>query len=109
MTPLIDAPLPIAPQQVFDAVVAHAAGMTSKSLFDPKSRSSACAYRAPDGNACFVGCLLTDREAAGCDRPYDPLSVRELYREGLLPERLNPHRDLLHKLQEVHDSYDIPD
>jgi hypothetical protein len=65
-----------------------------------------CAYRGKDGNACFVGCLLTDAEAAPIDRMTQEQtggSVRDAYKAQKLPDRLVPHVDLLARLQPIHD------
>jgi hypothetical protein len=37
-----------------------------------------CYYRTPDGNACLVGCLLTDEDAREADRTLDEATVLAL-------------------------------
>jgi hypothetical protein len=111
MTPLLPTDATPTAQQVFDAVVRHAAKMPGRSNFaadDGSGTSPFCAYRGKDDNACFVGCLLTDAEAAPLDRMTEEQtggSVRDAYREGKLPQRLIPHVELLGQLQPIHDNY----
>lgn len=100
-TPLFDVPHPT-PQQVFDAVVRHAATMPAPSR---GPGGDACLYRTADGNACFVGALLTDAEAKGLDHAEDNTSYSALLASERLPERL-VHQDLqslMTELQYVHD------
>lgn len=106
MTPALDpnAGTPSA-QQVFDAVVRHAAQMPEKSYDD---EADTCLYRnvtSKGENACFVGALLTDAEAARVDpdKGEEPWDVKDLNDNGLLPAHLQPHVDLLMELQHVHD------
>jgi hypothetical protein len=111
MTPLLPTDATPTAQQVFDAVVRHAATMTTKSQL-PRSTDafpSMCAYRGKDGSACFVGCLVTDEEASSMDDlSYSGGgSVGEAAEAGILPERLIPHLDLLGHLQPVHDDTEI--
>lgn len=95
-------------QQVFDAVCRHAASMTAKSV----DVTGFCKYRTDDGNACFVGALLSDSEAARMDcHSADPDndSGSGIYTLCLLmipPTRLLEHRDLLVRVQGVHDAFD---
>lgn len=96
-------PLPASPseQDVFDAIVRHAAKMPDKSIL---SGARHCAYRS-DETACFVGCLLTDEEARKGDRltMENGGSVSTLAEEGILPAHLLPHLDLLAHVQPTHD------
>lgn len=54
-----------------------------------------CLYRRPDGHMCGVGCLLEDHEV-----PKANASVKYLR----LPERLEPHRAFIIRLQKAHDN-----
>lgn len=114
-TPLATVPQPTK-QEIFDAVVAHAATMPRKcQSFIPHADDpdrlipGACVYRGPDGNACFLGGVLTDAEAA----PLDALqhssfsSIRETY-PHLIPERFRGWelRHFMGSLQSLHDIHD---
>jgi hypothetical protein len=95
-------------QQIFDAVVTHAAGMPRKCQI---KEGGACLYRGSqegdEGNACFVGALLTDDEVEKLKGP--PLGIAHFYMEdlNLIPERFqdeDKYRPLLVRLQRVHDA-----
>lgn len=110
MTPLLPTSSSPTSQEVFDAVVRHAAKMPQQSKFavNHEHEMPFCAYRGADGNACFVGCLLTDDEA----EPIDELtvegaggSVRDAQKKDLLPRRLEPQVELLAQLQPIHDDF----
>ena len=90
-------------QTVFDKAVKH--------LLTQKRRSHGkrgCAYRAPDGDMCAVGCLISDKA-------YDPkiegLAVSDYYVLSVLAESGVPTYErmqaLLTELQEVHDERPI--
>ncbi len=107
-------------QQLFDAIVEHAAQMPGKSWMNPDAKpcDQSCAYRSPDGNACFIGGLLTDEEANGLDAitaawVEDPRSgpsgaYEDLLYAGKMPERLSRYenRDFLQEMQRTHDTLD---
>lgn len=87
-------------QEIFDTVTKHLSGMKKQSL-RAGMFYELCAYRDLEGNKCAVGCLITDDEyTPEMDETGD---VSALCEEGLLPERLIPHIDLLSSLQDVHD------
>ena len=84
-------------QEVFNKVAEHL--LTQKTTsFDEDI--DCCAYRAPDGKMCAVGCLISDEE-------YKPEFEREgvgmLINKGFLPN-LKEHESLLIELQRIHDS-----
>lgn len=85
-------------QEIFDTVAAHLRGMPQRS-----SKGVSCLYRGPNGLKCAVGCLITDEEYKE-EMDYGSSSVARLLTQGLLPERLVPHVNLLSHLQHVHDS-----
>ncbi|PZP71793.1 hypothetical protein [Methylorubrum populi] len=97
-TPLAQNPAPTA-QEVFDAVARHASQMPERCY---SATDDSCLYRNGT-NACFVGALLTDDEAAGLDDREHAASARDMVKEGLMPARLVPHEQLLQELQEIHD------
>lgn len=96
-------------QQVFDKVATHL--LTQKQPAMRKDNTT-CAYRAPDGKTCAVGCLMTDEEynprfegvgitSSTFDNFFNEGS-NEGYEEGnrVMADR---HRALLFDLQDVHD------
>lgn len=102
-TPLALLPHPTK-QEIFDAVVQHAAKMPRQCYGD-----SGCLYRDETGNACFIGGLLTDEEA-GRLGSWDYSSGIGFIFDGnpeLIPERFRQDDDaetFLRNLQSVHDS-----
>lgn len=93
-----DKPAELTAQQIFDKVATH----LHKQNAQARSSQHGCAYRAPDGRRCAVGCLLTDDEY---DRGMEGARVPWLIEHGGIPRRLRPHADLLTSLQNVHDNY----
>lgn len=94
-------------QDVFDTIVRHASTMKDKSML---SGTQFCAYRSYDGGACFVGCLLTDEQAAMGDRMTRQGGgggVSDLGKRGILPSVLMPHLDLLEHIQPTHDEQNL--
>lgn len=94
-------------QDVFDAIVRHAATMEGRSILSEKQF---CAYRSRDGASCFVGCFLTDEQAAKGDRMTlagGGGSVADLAASGFLPQALMPHIGLLAHVQPTHDEEPI--
>jgi hypothetical protein len=89
----------VTPQQIFDKVARHLLKQNAKSY---DHVLGGCVYRAPDGKACAVGCLMTAKEAALADARVAG-SVDALAEDGFLPKRLMPHRRLLRSLQCIHD------
>lgn len=60
-----------------------------------------CFYKDGMGRRCGVGCLLTDEEVQGLiDQGHNGRPVSQIP----LPERLEPHRDLLQHIQAAHDN-----
>lgn len=108
----------ITAQSIFDTTARHLRAMRR-----PSKRYGRGSYRGFDGARCAVGVHLTDEE---CQLPtetrhlfVDPRivdsasgtidalglgDVQSLLSQGLLPERLVPHVDLLASLQVVHDN-----
>ena len=112
-TPLADSSMP-SKQQIFDAVVQHAARMPKKSMRqvgdDPMAKC--CAYRGEDSNACYIGGLLTDAEAAPLDTRLNSnfSSIRE-EAPDLIPLRFRSWelRHFMTGIQRIHDSEDQED
>lgn len=100
MTPLDRNSLPDEPmteQEIFDAVVAHAATMD-----EPCEVDGECRYRNDKGGACFVGALMSNAEVY--DLTGQP--VWELKEIGRLPARLDRvDVRFLEKLQDIHDMH----
>lgn len=110
ITPLLDVAQPTK-QQIFDAVVAHARQMPGKSQSiietDAGPMNGACVYRGPDGNACWIGGLLTDEEAAPLDtRTNSAFTSIRCEAPHLIPERLRGWdlRHFMGSIQGIHDS-----
>lgn len=93
-------------QEIFDTVVRHLAQQGHKALRRGVV-DNACAYRAPDGSKCAVGCLIPD-DLYRFDFEGENAWVvaRELEHE--LPW-LKAHGDLLGFLQSVHDNWPVED
>lgn len=112
-TPLLNVSNP-SKQQIFDAVVAHARQMPGKSRGIIQTETGpmpgACVYRGPDGNACWIGGLLTDEEAAPLDvRVNSSFSSIRCEAPDLIPERLRGWelRHFMGSLQSIHDSVPV--
>lgn len=90
-------------QETFDTVVTHLAGMTHRSMV-----GETCVYRAPDGNKCAVGCLITDNEY---QKKLEGLPVRHIInvQSDVMPVFADDyacHKDMLARLQDIHDQLD---
>lgn len=89
------------PQKIFDTVVQHLAKQGKRSYND---NIIGCAYRAPGGLSCAVGCLIPDDL-------YDPKMDREATDYGSLIESFpeieeyfgTDNNQLLIDLQGIHD------
>lgn len=109
--PVLDIKPETTAQEVFDAVAKHLLTQNKKSTANPNVLSG-CLYRAPNGTACAVGCLLTDAEAKSLDSGIfiaparaTPLimSIKGCIKNHTAPDRLNRYENLLADLQTVHD------
>lgn len=83
-------------QEIFDKVVTHLRTQKSRAML-----GNSCAYRAPDGKMCAVGCLIPDEL-------YDPKMENKgvmwlLVNKFTVPEFFKEHPNLLEELQTVHD------
>lgn len=90
------------PQEIFDTVATHlfAQGKRALSIKDTNN----CAYRAPAGSKCAVGCLIPDDVYT---LNMEGVHVSALfYRWPALPEWMSQNRRLLSFLQQVHDDPD---
>lgn len=61
-----------------------------------------CLYRTPEGTPCVVGAVIADEDY--CEEMDHTGGVYDLHGEKLLPEYLVPYIELLHTLQQIHDS-----
>jgi hypothetical protein len=112
-TPLLDVRNPTQ-QQIFDVVVAHARQMPGKCQGVIETESGpmpgACDYRGPNGNACWIGALLTDEEAAPLDvRQNSSFASIRAEAPDLIPERFRAWelRHFMGSIQGIHDSVPI--
>jgi hypothetical protein len=62
-------------QSLYEKMRTHLLAMPGPAWDDA---ADSCQYRTPDGNACLVGCLLTDEDAREADRTLDEASVLAL-------------------------------
>ncbi|WP_298962297.1 hypothetical protein [uncultured Methylobacterium sp.] len=91
-------PKTVLAQAIFDLVIEKAAAMPRQCI----SGDGICCLRDSNGNACFLGQIMSDDEV----RPNGRLingSADGLLQRGELPERYRDHVDLIELLQGVHD------
>jgi hypothetical protein len=84
-------------QEIFDTVARHLLTQKRRAL---QANNRTCAYRAPNGLKCAIGCLFTDDEYTPA---MEDRAIAQLWHNMLLPERLVPYTSLLARLQDVHD------
>jgi hypothetical protein len=88
-------------QTIFNTVVRHLAKQGKRAVTVEEDGSGLCVevckYRGPNGTKCAAGCLLKDSE-------YDPDMEGKPVGLIKLPKRLQPHEELLHRLQQAHDT-----
>lgn len=89
-------------QEVFDKVATHLLTQNAKA-----KNGGSCRYLADDGKRCAVGCLLPVEVARRADELAADNTVYGVARDGLLPNELAPHVDLLSRLQGIHDHVDV--
>lgn len=88
------------PQQVFDYVINHLKKQVVQAI---RPDTKGCRYRAPCGNTCAVGCLLSDDEY---DVEMEGQRVRNLIQGAELRSAFwNRHQLLLEDLQRLHDAF----
>jgi len=85
-------------QETFDTVVTHLASMTHRAI----DADETCMYRAPDGNKCAVGCLISDDEYRSTMEGSRINAVK--YMLPSFSDNYGSHVDLLTALQIVHDN-----
>lgn len=87
------------PQEIFDAVVAHARTMDKKSIkCDNFGGHPVCAYRGNGGRKCFIGALIPDEEYdIGMEMPISSFAPKEM------PYLSDESFKLLIELQSIHD------
>lgn len=87
------------PQEIFDTVVKHL-----REQGGPAHDNESCAYRAPDGRKCAVGCLIPDYLY---HKSMEGLNLNQLMSKSSfrLPAffKGEKNRALMKNLQEVHD------
>ena len=90
-------------KQVFQTVVTHLLTQNSKSL--EGSDHGSCAYQNNDGKQCAIGVLIDSEnywpELEG--KAADAVEVIEAVEKSLDTHITRPDRDLLCKLQDIHD------
>jgi len=90
-------------KQVFQTVVTHLLTQNSKSL--DGSDHGSCAYQNNDGKQCAIGVLIDSEnywpELEG--KAADAVEVIEAVEKSLDTHITRPDRDLLCKLQDIHD------
>lgn len=95
-------------QEVFNRVAAHLLAQGEQSV----SEDGSCMYRAPNGRACAIGCLITDDAYTSNLESNGAKSVAilsALARSGVLENTYNvayEDAELLAKLQHLHDGRD---
>lgn len=93
-------------QEVFDYVVAHLYKQGKPAIEIRDEDTVVCRYRAPDGCACAVGCIIPDGEY---DPGFEGASARGLLyhvsatNDKSFTEILSKHINILQALQCVHD------
>jgi hypothetical protein len=85
-------------QEIFDTVVRH---LKKQGRLAKEVLSGDCFYRAPNGDKCAVGCLISDDEYSPEMEGNSAFSLKEA---GVLPTHLLPHVFFLDKLQSTHDT-----
>ncbi len=96
-------------QEIFDTVARHLLTQNAKSLLFPdpglEQDGTMCAYRAPTGLRCAVGCLIPDELY---DATMETCTVHALITNfAAVGERFSEHEDLLAALQSVHDNTEV--
>jgi hypothetical protein len=92
-------------QEVFDKVATHLLTQNAKAMLpeDEEYPVESCAYRAPDGKMCAVGCLIDEKL-------YDPSFERNSIDDRYLAEAIsksgvpNEAWQLITDLQWLHDA-----
>ncbi len=86
-------------QEVFNKVVTHLRKQGKQSRDTMR-----CLYLSPEGLKCAVGCLIPpeDYRKDMEGKTFDCL-LSDRYFHSSLIAKFNKHRDLLHRLQELHD------
>lgn len=91
-------------QEVFDRVVRHLRKQGKKSLLT-NGVIATCAYRAPDGSKCAVGCLIPDHAYTSLIEHSAVMAIAG-FLEGL---GLKQNLSILNDLQAIHDITPIED
>ena len=91
-------------QSAFDAVVKHSRTQKSKSMSPDGSN---CLYRGPEGNKCWIGCLIPDNVFAEVIARYPAANTALVSAVVNMPAAKELFADvelhLLYKLQRTHD------
>lgn len=101
-------------QEIFNKVVEHARTQKQKAI----NKYGSCRYRTEDGLKCFVGALIPDDKYDPVIEGINPFSVESGGNESweISARKMNSilteigynieHKELLLKLQSIHDSFD---
>lgn len=86
-------------QQIFDAVVEHAAKQYKKAVYSTHNGDT-CRYRDTNGNKCFVGALIDDEDYT------EAMENHRVQHESFDELRTDEQQWLLGDLQRSHDDYE---
>lgn len=87
-------------QETFDKVKSHLLMQGRRAMRSP----SICAYKAPNGDKCAVGCLIPDDKYV---TKMENCSISEAVLSVVLAEVTTAPVDLLRELQNIHDYTDV--
>lgn len=90
------------PQELINKVYSHLIKQGG-----PSQNNGSCAYRAPDGRQCAIGCLIPD-ELYSPEMEHNSLGVLLEISNFHLPKFMQENQNLLQALQNIHDLYDAP-
>jgi len=92
-------------QELFDIVFKHLMSQSAKSMMVVEGGFS-CAYRGKDGLKCGIGILIPDEDYR---EDMEGFAVQNLLAKGACLCHLAAHRELLYKLQGIHDEDPVED
>ena len=85
-------------QEVFDKIVNHLRSMETRSA----NGAGTCRYRAPDGNKCAVGILISDNKYSESMEGLAVCTLVDVF-SHVLPKYISKYSGMLEKFQELHD------
>ena len=87
---------PIEAQELYDFIVEAIVKQGRPSI----GYNARCLYRGPDGLKCAAGHVIPDSMYS---KKMENSDIFQMFETGLLPRSLVPHRDLIKRLQYLHD------